>query len=194
MWAIVLLLLGVGFLVLEFFVPSGGVLSFLSVTAIVGSLIVSFAAGVQFGVIMLTVTAVVIPIILAMAIRWWPHTPIGRLVLIQRPDDPDDVLPETEEYRGLRQLIGKVGRAKSKMLPSGLVIIEGRSYDAVSDGFAIEPDQPIKVVGVRTQRILVRPAEGPVPEAAPAADAPADDVLSRPVESLGLEDLDEPLA
>jgi hypothetical protein len=43
------------------------------------------------------------------------------------------------------------------MLPSGLVLIDGKSYDAVSDGMAIEPGQAIIVVSVSTQRLVVRP-------------------------------------
>jgi hypothetical protein len=43
------------------------------------------------------------------------------------------------------------------MLPSGSVIIDGKTYDAVSEGVAIEAGQPIMVVSVSTQRLVVRP-------------------------------------
>ena len=42
----------------------------------------------------------------------------------------EEVLPDNEERRRLRQLVGRVGRAKSKMLPSGAVVIDGQMIDA----------------------------------------------------------------
>ena len=203
LWAITLLLLGLGLLVLEIFVPSGGVLSFLSVASIVAAIVVGYMDSVQTGTIILTIVALCVPVTIWSAVHIWPHTPIGKLILAKRPANPDDVLPATEAYRSLRDLTGKRGRAISKMLPSGLVMIAGQKYDAVSDGFAIEPNQVVQVIGVRTNRIVVRPAQGEVDPAAPVAGetgpaevAPesADDVLSTPVETLGLDELGDPLA
>ena len=100
------------------------------------------------------------------------------------------MLPDTEEYRGLGELIGRRGTAKTKMLPSGTVLIDGRSYDAFSEGMPIEPNQTIQVVDVRTNRIVVRPAEGEPP---PVDIETSNDILSQPIDSLGLNDIDEPL-
>jgi hypothetical protein len=126
-------------------------------------------------------------------VKWWPQTPIGQLILIPRPEDPDDVLPDTEEYRGLKPLIGKVGRSKSKMMPSGAVVIEGRMYDAVSEGMPIDAGATVKVIAVRTNRIVVRLTNETVTSTpAPPADDAADP-LSQPIDSLGIEGFDEPL-
>ena len=205
-WSIGLLLLGLGVMILEVFVPSGGVLSFLAVALIVAAVVVAFMDSFKFGTIMLTVVTICVPVFIWGAVQLWPHTPIGKLILTKRPEDPNDVLPETEAYRGLTGLIGKRGRAISKMLPGGLVIIAGRKYDALSNGLAIEPDQVVQVIDVRTNRIIVRPSDGEIdyldappgesdPNEAPQATAEsADDVLSTPLESLGLDDLSDPLA
>ncbi|HUG68320.1 MAG TPA: NfeD family protein [Pirellulaceae bacterium] len=192
-WSICLLIAAIALIVLELFIPSGGLLSFLAAVAVVASVVVAFSAGPRTGFLMLIVVGVVVPAILASAVRWWPHTPIGQLILIALPDDPDDVLPDTEEYRGLRQLIGKVGKSKSKMLPSGAIVIEGRTYDAVSEGMAIDAGVTVKVMAVRTNRIVVRPTDQAVTSTiAPSTDEAAD-VLSQPIDSLGIDGFDEPL-
>jgi membrane-bound serine protease (ClpP class) len=205
-WAIGLLLLGLGIMILELFVPSGGVLSFLAVALIGAAVVVAFMDNVKSGTIMLVTVTICVPVFIWGAVRLWPHTPIGRLILTKRPAHPNDVLPETEAYRGLNRLIGKRGRAISKMLPGGLVMIAGHKYDALSNGLAIEPDQVVQVIDVRTNRIIVRPSDGEIDsveamsggtspvEAPPAVAETADDVLSTPVESLGLDDLSDPLA
>jgi membrane-bound ClpP family serine protease len=71
--------------------------------------------------------------------------------------EPDLVQPETGAA-DLAAQIGKQGVAKRLMAPSGLVQIEGRSYEAVSEGPAIEAGQAVVVVKVFTRRLVVRRA------------------------------------
>src|SRR3954471_6697423 len=156
-WAIVLLFVGLVFLVLEFFVPSGGALAVMCALSFLAAIIVGFMAGPWTGAGIVLAICVIVPTSVGAAIRWWPDTPIGKLMLIQRPRTSDDVLPETMAYRGLKGLVGRRGQSKGLMLPSGSVLIDGKTYDAVSDGMPIEPHQPVIVVAVSTQRLIVRP-------------------------------------
>jgi membrane-bound ClpP family serine protease len=186
-WSLLLLLAGLGLLVLEAFVPSGGVIGVLSVLSIVASIVVAFMGGWHIGLIMLVTTMVVVPALMAAGVKWWPRTPIGRAIVLEPPASGDDVLPETERQRKLQSLVGRAGVAKTKMLPSGVVVIDGETYDAVGEGMAIEPGQGIRVTAVRTNRIVVRLEDLSLADAAGAADQ-----LSQPADSLGLESLEEP--
>ncbi len=188
-WSIMLLAIGFSLIALELFIPSGGLLGVLAAVAILGSVIVGFNYRVWLGGTMLIVTAILIPVMFSLFVKYWPKTPLGRLIF-SPPLTSDEVMPKTEEYQGLSQLIGRRGKAASKMLPSGDVKIDGRRYDAVSDGMPIEIGQPVRVVAVRTNRIVVRPVDPDEPP--PRTEA--DDVLSQPIETVGLESLDEPLA
>lgn len=156
-WAILLFLLGLIFLILEFFIPSGGALGALCGLSFVVAIAIGFLAGRWFGTAILLAVCLIVPLALTAAIRWWPDTPIGRLMLVQRPASPAEVLPETVAYRGLQELIGQRGIAKGLMVPSGSVTIAGQTYDAVSEGMPIESHEPIIVIGVSTQRLIVRP-------------------------------------
>src|SRR5206468_57551 len=156
-WSILLLVLGLVFLVVEFFIPSGGALAVMCALSFLAAIIVGFIAGPWTGTIVLLIICLVVPSAAAAAVRWWPDTPIGKLVLIQRPRSADDVLPETMAYRGLKDLVGRRGKSKGLMVPSGSVVIEGKTYDAVSEGMPIEPQQSVIVIGVSTQRLVVRP-------------------------------------
>ena len=93
-------------------------------------------------------------------------------------------------YEPRRELVGKIGIARSKMLPSGAVEIEGHMIDAVSQGQAIEPGQYVVVLEVRSNRVVVRPAE----DDEQRGGRNPDDLLSRPIDELGFESLDDPLA
>jgi hypothetical protein len=77
------------------------------------------------------------------------------------------------------------------MLPSGSVLIDGQLVDAVSQGLAIDPGEPVIVVEVRGNRVMVRPARA---HEVRTADLQPGDLLSRPIEDFGIEGLDEPLS
>jgi membrane-bound ClpP family serine protease len=156
-WSILLLSLGLVFLVVEFFVPSGGALAVMCALSFLAAIVVGFIAGPWTGTLVLLTICLVVPTASAAAVRWWPDTPIGKLVLVQRPRSADEVLPETVAYRGLKELVGRRGKSKGLMVPSGTVVIEGKTYDAVSEGMPIEPQQSIIVIGISTQRLIVRP-------------------------------------
>ncbi len=156
-WSILLLVLGMVFLVLEFFIPSGGALSVLCALSFLAAIVVGFIAGPWTGMTVLLAECLIVPVSVMATVRWWPDTPVGRLMLIQRPRSADDVLPETVAYRGLKELIGRRGQSKGLMMPGGSVVVDGKTYDSVSEGQVIEPQQFVVIVGVSTQRLVVRP-------------------------------------
>lgn len=187
-WSAALLLLGLALVMVEVFIPSGGVLGFLSISSLVASIILAFYhRGAEVGFLFLAITAVTVPTVLALAFRWWPHTPMGRRLLLEVPTS-EEVLPDSPQRRTMRQLVGKIGTTKSLMMPSGAVLIDGQTIDALSEGVPIEAGQRVRVIEVRANRVLVRKADEPA-----GSTTSSDDLLSRPIESLGLDSLDDPL-
>lgn len=184
-WAIVLLLLGCALVVLEVFVPSGGILGMLAGLAILGSIVFAFRRDATAGLSFVLVSMVAVPVLLTLAFRIWPHTPMGKAFLGE--------LPSEEELKPVdprRELVGRLGVAKSKMLPSGSVLIDGHWIDAVTQGDAIEPEEPVVVVEVRANRVVVRRAD---PDELDQLVPNPGDVLSKPIDELGFSDFDEPL-
>lgn len=180
-WSILLLTLGLIFLILEFLIPSGGALGALCALSFLAAIVVGFIAGPWTGATILLSECIIVPASVSAAVRWWPDTPVGKLMLIQRPRNSDEVLPETVAYRGLKDLVGRRGQSKGLMMPGGSVIIDGKTYDAVSEGQPIDPHQPIIVVGVSTQRLVIRP------------DNTIEAQLADPSSAIPLADPDQPL-
>jgi membrane-bound serine protease (ClpP class) len=187
-WSVLLLFLGLALVCVEVFVPSGGMLGFLAILSLMTGIILAFYhRGAEVGFLFLTVTAVAVPAALVLAFRYWPKTPMGRRLLLDVPSG-EEVLPDSPRRQQLKQLVGKVGVAKSLMMPSGAVTIEGHTIDALSEGIPIDAGQRVRVIEVRGTRVLVRPLDDSEPATA------GDDVLSQPIETLGLDSLEDPLA
>ncbi len=174
------------------FIPSGGLISVLSAVVFIAAIVTaswdSPTTGPLTGLIFAAVTVILVPIVIATAFKYWPKTPMGKAFLGE-PLTDEEVRPEDPR----RALLGRVGVARSKMLPSGAVEIDGQVIDAMSQGQAIEPGTYVVVVEVRGNRVVVRPAGK---DQRPSNQSPTDikDMLSRPIDELGIESLDDPLA
>ena len=184
-WAVIMLLLGCALVVLEVFIPSVGILCLLSGFAILASIVFAFRSDTTSGLLFILCALIAVPAMLGLAFKVWPHTPMGRAFLGD--------LPSEEQVKPIdlrKQLVGRTGVAKSLMLPSGVILVDGQRIDAVSQGDAIEAGEPVIVVEVRGNRVVVRRAD---PDEASDASQDHPDVLSRPLDELGLEEFDEPL-
>ena len=182
-WAILLMLLGCGLVMLEVFIPSGGILGFFSAIAIIASLVVAFRRDITTGLSFTLLTLVAVPATIGIALKYWPYTPMGKAFLGELKSN-EELKPEDTR----RDLVGKVGVAKSKMLPSGSVQIDGKYIDAISQGAAIDMGQAVVVIEVRANRVVVRPADDH--EAGQVAQDTRD-LFTKPLDELGLDD--EPL-
>jgi membrane-bound serine protease (ClpP class) len=191
-WSLLLLTLGLGLILLEVFVPSSGVLGILSGLSVVAAIVVAFMQGPYVGLAIVSTTVVALPAVVALALRIWPTTSIGRRILLGVPKG-EELLPDDEVTQRLKGLVGKRGVAQSLMLPSGAIFIDGRTYDATAPGVAIEPGTAVRVVEVHGVRIVVRPIEDEDAQADSVGATDPADPLSRPIESLGLEGFDQPL-
>jgi membrane-bound ClpP family serine protease len=185
-----LLLLGIALVVLEVFVPSGGVIAFLAFVTVAASVVLAFRDGTKSGLIVLSLACIFVPLALTLALRVWPSTPMGRRLLLN-PPTADEVLPDAEYQRELRSLVGRVGKAKSLMVPSGACEFDGQVVNAVSEGVAIDAGQAVRVTDVRGNRVVVRPYDG---KPLPAQATQTDPELSRPIETLGFDPFEDPLA
>jgi membrane-bound serine protease (ClpP class) len=199
-WVAALFLVGIGVIVLEVFVPSGGVLGFVSVAAIIAAIATAFLElGVGAGTAMIALSVVVVPVILGLAFRWFPETPLGRRVL-PAPPEAADVVPDAPRRRRARDLVGQRGRTTSDLLPWGTVEVGSESLDGVSEGGPIDAGSEIIVVAAQGAAVVVRPAPvaaAPKRAAEPVAEpekpaAPEAPRLSPTLENFTFESFEPP--
>ncbi len=198
-WVLLLVAVGLALVMLEVFVPSGGVLGLLAVLALGAGVVTAFVEqGAMVGMGVLGGTLAAVPAVLVLAFRWFPLTPLGRRVL-PPPPSADDVLPDVSLRQRLRGFVGRRGRAASELMPWGSVEIDGDPFEAVSEGGPIAAGEPVEVVGVQSRALVVRvaavvpaavvPVCGAVGPAAAEAAEPAGPRLSSVLEDFDFEEL-----
>jgi membrane-bound serine protease (ClpP class) len=132
--------------------------------------------GYFVGTVYLFFLAIFVPILAVAALNYWPHTSIGRKILNVSPDGEGEP-PIEPRYL---HLVGKQGVARTKMLPSGAVKIEGKSYDAVAEGAGVEVGDRIEVIRVDGTRIVVRKMRGVPPDQFAGNRSPVSEVIPDP--------------
>ncbi|NKE72416.1 NfeD family protein [Candidatus Manganitrophus noduliformans] len=158
---ILLVVSGLVLLVMEIFViPGFGVAGVLGIAALLGGLSLSvIGAGATWAFILKAVGRVVFSLFIALGaslllLRLLPRLPFGRRLILETGLGAGEGYTSAPESD--RGWLGKKGIALSPLRPAGIAEIEEERVDVVSDGELIEAGQPIKVIRVDGNRIVVR--------------------------------------
>ena len=152
METVLLLIIGIIFIVLEFFVP-GGILGIIGVCAIVVSLFMSGYDLTQMSVSILIALIVGIAAFIILYRRADAEKGMfQKLILRDRAMTEEGYITTTVRS----ELIGQEGTAITTLRPAGMALIGSERIDVVSEGTYIEPDKKIQVVAVEGMKIVVR--------------------------------------
>lgn len=177
-----MIIAGLCVIVVELFVPSAGILGIIAGSLLLAGVILSFVSDIVFGSFVLIGLTILLPFLFMGLVKLWPKTPLGKAILMD--DLGHDVLPESD----IDSLVGQIGIARTKMLPSGMIEIDGNKHDAVSEGFAIEPGDKVKVISVKANRLYIEPFDGNVDSSDSGVAAADQDTFSTPLEELGIDE------
>jgi len=85
-----------------------------------------------------------------------PTTPLfGKLILGEAEVSEQGFTADRTPAEKVEDMIGKLGEAKSMLRPSGKAIFDNKLYDVVTQGDVIEAGEPIKIIEIRGNRIVV---------------------------------------
>jgi membrane-bound ClpP family serine protease len=160
LYAILLLVAFYLLLTAEFFLPSGGFLGVAAFAALIASVVIAFSQSTTAGFLVLGIALTTTPLMIFGLLKIWPHTPIGRRMLNRRPGETAarPSVRTTSSGTPLDQLVGRIGTAKTDLLPSGMIAVDSDKVDAVSLGMAIDQGQKVIVTSVEAGKVHVRPA------------------------------------
>jgi membrane-bound serine protease (ClpP class) len=157
--AVLTLALGLALLVAEVFIPSGGIIMAGAGLVFVISVWSAWQAWGSTGKLTLFLTyigalVILFPLVLSGAFYAFPRTEYGRRLM--NPPAPEELEPFVAETERLSRLIGKTGRTLTRLVPGGLVLVEGERLHAESEGMLIAADTPVRVLALKGNRLLVR--------------------------------------
>ena len=151
--AIVLMVVGLGFVLAEVFFPSMGLLGLIAGVCILGADMVAFRESDSVGYIFVAAEIVLIPTVVWLGFKALPHLSFGRrMMLAPSGGDSGAGLPD------LAPLVGKTGEALTPLRPGGMAHIGERRISVVSVEGLLEAGTSLIVVDVEGAEVRVRQA------------------------------------
>ncbi|RMH31306.1 MAG: hypothetical protein D6692_00615 [Planctomycetota bacterium] len=153
-----LLALSILLIVLEAFVPSGGIIAATSAICAVAGVVALFRVSNTWGFAGLLTVIVLGPMAFLWGLKMLPSTPIGRRLLGPTASEiaRASIEREKSEREARLALIGAEGVALTALRPVGVVEIDGVRHDAKAEVGLIDRGTPIRVTGVDGMQIRVR--------------------------------------
>ena len=154
-------LIGVGLIAIfaELLIPAFGLIGLAGLGSVIAAVVFAYNEhGDVLGTVVLATALVTTPLALFLGLKYFPKTFIGKRLILSDSFDRDSGYASytSSAYEGL---VGKYGRAKTTLRPSGVAEIDGRKHSVVTAGDFIEQDAAVRVVRVEGSRVVVRRAE-----------------------------------
>jgi len=154
-----LYIIGYMAIVLEFFVPAGGLVGLTGIGSIIGGIVLIYRNyGNGLGLVFLITALVLTPVLIVAYFKYFPGSFIGkRLILFKEQKQEDGFVAHT--VSAYRDLTGKTGLSITPLRPAGTVLIDNKRYSVVTSGEYIEKNKQVEVLTVSGSRIIVRKQE-----------------------------------
>ncbi|MBT3289564.1 MAG: hypothetical protein HN849_14390 [Victivallales bacterium] len=140
-----------GFLLVffEIFVP-GGILGIIGALLIGAGVAAATFEDPAWGMQLLAVSAGLGLVGLYLWLKFFPRSPFGKRMILQNDaKDWHGFDPEQES------LVGSEGVSHTPLRPAGVAIFDGRRLDVVTRGERIPANQPVHVINVEGNRVVV---------------------------------------
>jgi len=158
-WGLALIAAAVLLLIVEAFVPSGGIIAMVSGVAAVAGVVLLFRVSVSWGFIGLLLVAVLGPTSFFFALNMLPQTPMGR-ALLGAPSEEEELareLAQDEAEAARAALVRKEGVALTDLRPVGEIRVDGERLEATAVAGLIDAGTKIVITKVDSSHIRVRP-------------------------------------
>ncbi len=157
-WGVALIALMFVLFFIELFLPTGGFLGVIAGVIGIAGIVCLFRYDMRWGLSGLLLMLVLVPAFGAFAFKIWPNTPLGRRIIGAPTEEQQEAARQAEaaERDKLAALIGKEGVVLTSLRPVGVIDIEGRRIDALSETMFIQAGARVRVVSAEGTQIKVR--------------------------------------
>jgi membrane-bound ClpP family serine protease len=148
---VILQFAGIGIIIAEIIIPSGGILSIVAVGIFVYSLYMVFTGiSIAAGTVVLIIDLITIPILIILGLKFIAHSPVTLKETLSREQGVSSQSKDMDQFLGLE------GTALTDLRPAGMALLSEQRIDVVTRGEYLEKGTPIIVVKVTGNQIIVK--------------------------------------
>jgi len=160
-WMIGLFAVAACILVLEMFIPSGGLLGVMALLCALAAVGAGFKYSTGIGIAASAFLILSLPTSIWLGLKIFPYTPVGKR-LILTDNVPDDEIEQEKRLRKLVEtsaiagLVGAKGKAITGLRPGGTVRIDNQDIEAFADLGMIEAGAEVQVTRIVGRQVKVK--------------------------------------
>lgn len=155
-WGLALYGVGLLLVIVEIFVPSGGIIGLLATVSAIAGDVCLWLFDPIWGALGVVAILVLGPLLFFFAVNLLPSTPIGRRLLFGEGGQDDSSEPLVGSLNPYADLLGKEGVTLTDLRPVGTARIDGERHEVLADTHLIEAGARVRVVSVQGNEIKVR--------------------------------------
>jgi membrane-bound serine protease (ClpP class) len=141
-------------LIIEVFVPSGGVISICAFACLFGGIYIFYQHGTAACVAGVIVAIIMIPTVLVLAYKIFPKTKFGKGIILAHPQrEQGDAVPDSDKLKGL---LGATGVVLTPLRPVGTCDFSGERVECVAESGYVDKGRKITVIDVESTQVTVR--------------------------------------
>ncbi len=151
-----LFILGLIAIIVELFVPAGGLIGVLGVGLVISSVISAYTKfGLVIGTIFLLISIIFLPILFVLTFKIFPHTFAGKIFILKDSQKKEQGFTSHDEEKFI-VVLKKEGITLTPLRPIGLARIDNKKYNVTTTGEFINKEEKIRVIKVEGNKIVVR--------------------------------------
>ncbi len=157
-WGVGLLAASLLLVIIEVFVPSGGLIAVTAGGCAVAGLVFLYKYDMRWGISGTLAMLILAPTTFGFALRVWPSTAIGRRMLgAKSPEEEEaDRVAALKERQKHQSLIGAEGVVLSDLRPVGMIQVDNVRMEALAETGMIRAGTKVRITVVESNQIKVR--------------------------------------
>lgn len=156
---VALALVGTAALIVELFVPAGGLIGLVGIGSIITAVVRAFQTqGNLTGSVFLMATFIAVPTIFVLYFKFFPGSFMGKKLILFRSQSQADGYSSHTDHP-YEELPGRSGITETKLRPAGMILVDEQRYSAVTDGEFIDENTSVTIIRTEGNRIVVRKGE-----------------------------------
>ncbi len=141
-------------IVVEIFVPSGGLISICALACLAGGIWLFFenqTIPIWIGIV---IACIEIPISVIVSWKLLSLSSFGKSVMLQsQPNTPGEAIADTEL---LQEMHGKIGKVITPLRPVGTVDFDGKRLECVAESGYVDKGSKVEVIKIESTQLTVR--------------------------------------
>ncbi|MCZ8536075.1 nodulation protein NfeD [Paenisporosarcina quisquiliarum] len=150
--SILLFVLGVGFIIAEFFLP-GAIAGIIGAALIIGSILLAGGNVFHMGIaVLIALMVAIVGMVILMKFFGKNLKLFNKIILKDATDTEHGYVSNVNRY----ELIGRMAVSMTPLRPSGTIMLDGERIDAVTEGGYVDANKIVKIIKVEGSRTVVR--------------------------------------